>query len=108
MISEYHMACMVNGPSTTSPLPSQVIEEQLPPLENYAFLQGTGVTDVRLSDHKAKSLQVAVWLHHLDMSLSPEEEASRSLVYSRQIRGHLLDYFLAPGTRNLSFEKVVT
>ena len=44
----------------------------------------------------------------MDMSLSQEEEASRSLVYLRHIRGHLLDYFLAPGTSNLCFDEVLT
>ena len=35
MISEYHTACVVNGSSITSPIPSQEIEEKLPPLVNY-------------------------------------------------------------------------
>ena len=107
MISEYHMACMVDGSSTTSPIPSQGIEDKLPPLEGYAPPKGTGMTDVRVSDHKARSLQVAVWLHCLDMSLSQEEEASKSLVQSRHVRGCLLGSFLAPGTGNLCFEEVI-
>ena len=56
MISEYHMACVINGPSTTSPIPSQEIEDKLPPLESYALQKGSGLTDVRVQDHKAKSL----------------------------------------------------
>ena len=86
MISEYHMACMVDGSSTTSPIPSQGIEDKLPLLEGYAPPKGTGMTNVRVSDCKARSLHVAVWLHRLDMSLSQEEEASRSLVQLRQQR----------------------
>ena len=56
MISEYHMACMINGPSTTSPIPSQEIEDKLPPLKSYALQKGSGLNDVRVQDHKAKSL----------------------------------------------------
>ena len=106
MILEYHTACVVNGSSITSPIPSQEIEEKLP-LVNYTRPAGTGITDVRVQDNKAKSLQVAVWLHQLDMSLSREEDASRSLVPSRHTQGHLLGYFLAPGTSNISYEEVL-
>ena len=42
------------------------------------------------------------------MSLSQEEDASRSLVPSRHTQGCLLGYFLAPGTSNLSYEEVLT
>ena len=76
MISDYHTACVINGSSTTSPIPSEEIEEKLPPLVNYTYPAGTGIMDVRVQDNKAKSLRVAVWLHQLDMSLSPEEDAS--------------------------------
>ena len=98
MIAEYHMACVIRGLSTTSPLLPEDLEENLPPLAGYALPKGTGVTDVRVSDHKARSLHVAVWLHHLDMTLSWEKEASRSLVQSRHVRGLLLGYLLAPGS----------
>ena len=56
MISEYHTACVINGSSITSPIPSQEIEEKLPPLVNYTHPAGTGITDVRVQDIKAKSL----------------------------------------------------
>ena len=107
MISEYHMACVINGSSTTSPIPSQEIEEKLPPLVDYTRPAGTGITDVRVRDNKAKSLRVAVWLHWMDMSLSQEKDASRSLVPSRHTQGCLLGYFLAPGTSNLSYGEVL-
>ena len=64
--------------------------------------------DVRVRDSKARCLHVAVWLHHLDMTLSGGEAASRFLVQSEHIRGHLLSYFLALGTSNLCFEEVAT
>ena len=108
MISEYHTACVIIGSSTTSPIPSQEIEEKLPPLVNYTLPAGTGITDVRVWDNKAKSLRVAVWLHWLDMSLSQEEDASSSLVPSRHTQGCLLGYFLAPGTSNFSYGEVLT
>ena len=108
MISEYHTTCVINGSSTTSSIPSLEIEERLPPLVNYTQPAGTGITDVRVQDNKAKSLQVAVWLHQLDMSLSQEEEAARSLVRSRHTQGCFLGYFPAPGTSNLSYEEVLT
>ena len=108
MISEYHTACVINGSSTTSPIPFQEIEEKLPPLVDYTHPAGTGITDVRVRDNKTKSLQVAVWLHRLDMSLSQEKDASRSLVQLRHTQGCLLGYFLAPGTSNLSYGEVLT
>ena len=66
------------------------------------------MTDVRVWDHKARTLQVAVWLHRLDMALSEEPAASGSLVWARHSLGHLLAYFLAPGTAwGLQFEDVI-
>ena len=44
----------------------------------------------------------------MDMSLSWEKEASKSLVQSRHIKGLLLSYLLTPGTGNLCFEEVVS
>ena len=41
------------------------------------------------------------------MSLSQENDASRSLVPSRHTQGCLLGYFLAPGTSNLSYGEVL-
>ena len=91
---------------TTSPILPEAVKQYLPPLVDYTHPAGTGITDVRVCDHKAKSLQVGVWLHHIDMSLSWEKEASETLVQSRHSRGPLLSYFLAPGTSNLHYEKV--
>ena len=107
MILEYHKACVINGSSTTSPIPSQEIEEKLPPLVDYTRPAETGITDMRIQVNKAKSLQVAVWLHQLDMSLSQEKDASRSLVLLRHTQGCLLGYFLALGTSNLSYGEVL-
>ena len=109
MISEYHMACMTRGAPVTSPILPGVIEDRLPPLTDYAFPEDrSGVTDVRVWDHQARTLQVAVWLHRLDMAHSGEPAASGSLVWARHSLKHLLTYFLAPGTAwGLQFEDVI-
>ena len=108
MIAKYHLACATRGSMTRSPILPEAVEQYLPPLAYYARPGGTGITDVRVCDHKSHSLHVGVWLHQVDMSLSWEREASESLVQSRHIRGPLLSYLLAPGTGNLRFEEVVT
>ena len=108
MIAEYHLACATRGSMTTSPILPEAVEQYLPPLVDYAHPGSTGLTDVRVHDHKARSLHVGVWLHRVDMSLSWEKEASESLVQSRHSKGLLLSYLLAPGTGNLRFEEVVS
>ena len=107
MIAEYHLACATRGSTTTSPILPEAVEQYLPPLVDYAHPGNTGLTDVRVRDHKARSLHVGVWLHQMDMSLSWEKEASESLVQSRHSKGLLLSYLLAPRTSNLCFEEVV-
>ena len=102
MIAEYHLACATRGSTTTSPILPEAVEQYLPPLVDYAHPGGTGLTDVRVHDHKARSLHVGVWLHQMDMSLSWEKEASESLVQLRHSKGLLLSYLLAP--RRLSVE----
>ena len=108
MIAKYHLACATKGSTTTSPILPEAVEQYLPLLVDYACPAGTGITDVRVCDHKAKNLQVGVWLHCMDMSLSWEKEASETLVQSRHNRGPLLSYFLAPGTDKLRYEEVVS
>ena len=109
MISVYHVACVTRGSLVTSPILPGVIEDKLPPLTDYALPEDrSGVTDVRVRDHQTRTLQVAVWLHRLDMALSEEPTALGSLVRARHSLGHLLAYFLAPGTAwGLQFRDVV-
>ena len=107
MIAMYHLACATRGSMTTSPILPEAVEQYLPPLVDYTHPGSTGLTDVRVHDHKARSLHVGVWLHQMDMSLSWEKEASESLVQSRHSKGLLLSYLLAPRTGNLRFEEVV-
>ena len=63
MIAEYHLACTTRGSTTTSPILPKAIEQYLPPLVDYVCPDSTGLTDVRVHDHKARSLHVGVWLH---------------------------------------------
>ena len=109
MISKYHMACMTRGSPVTSPILPGVIEDRLPPLTDYALPEDrSGVTNVRVRDHQARTLQVAVWLHRLDMALSEEPTASGSLVQALHSLRRLLAYFLGPRTTwGLQFEDVI-
>ena len=109
MISEYHMACVTRGYPVTSPILPRVIKDRLPPLTDYAPPEDrSGMTNVRVQDHQARTLQVAVWLHRLDMALSEEPAALGSLVRAQHSLGHLLAYFLGPGTAwGLQFEDVI-
>ena len=108
MIAEYHLACATRGSTTTSPILSEAVEQYLPLLVDYTHPGGTGLTDVRVHNHKSSSLHVGVWLHRMDISVSWEREALESLVQSRHIRGPLLSYLLAPRTGILCFEEVVS
>ena len=108
MIAEYQLACATRGSMTTSPILPEAVEQYMPLLVDYAHPGGTGLTDVRVHDHKASSLHVGVWLYQMDMSLSWEKEASESVVQLRHIKGLLLSYLLAPRTGNLRFEEVVS
>ena len=110
MIAEYHMACVTRGSAVTSPLLPRELADRLPPLADYASPEDqTGATDVRVRDNQARTLRVAVWLHHLNMALRQEPGLSRTIVRSRHHRWDLLAYFLSPGTTwELQFEDVVT
>ena len=56
MIAKYHLACAIRGSTTMSPILPEAVEQYLPPLEDYAHPGGTGLTDVRVHDHKSRSL----------------------------------------------------
>ena len=109
MITEYHMACVTRGSPATSPILPGELEEHLPSLASYTPPEDlSGSTDVRVCDHWAWTLHVAVWCHHLDMAVS-DPDSSKSLVRSRHRMGGLLAYFLGSGTAwRLTFEDVVT
>ena len=83
MIVEYHMACMTRGSAVTSPILPRELAERLPPLADYAPPKDqSGATNVRVRDHWARTLQVAVLCHRLDMALSEEPGSSGSLARS--------------------------
>ena len=110
MISKHHMACMTRGALVTSPILPGELEDRLPPLTDYASPEDrSGTTDVRVRDHQARTLRVAIWCHWLDMALSEEPATSGFLIRTRHQLGCLLAYFLGPGTSwELQFEDVVT
>ena len=57
MISEYHMACMTRRPPVTSPILPGELEDRLPPLADYASPEDrSGATDIRVRDHRARTL----------------------------------------------------
>ena len=79
----------------------------LPALKNYVpGVTFEGTRDVRVTD-RAKTLQVAVWLHQLDMATGGEALASETLEASLYHLGPLLESFLTPRTSNLTFQEVV-
>ena len=107
MIPEYHLMCLCQGLSYVSPVLPEAVRDLLPPLEEYRTggdFQGT--QDARVLE-RAKTLQVAVWLHHLDMAATGGREASYFLDTSEHGRGPLLEFLLALWASNLTFEEVV-
>ena len=107
MILEYHLMCLSQGPSYISPVLPEAAKNLLPSLEEYRTggdFQGT--QDTRVLE-RAKTLRVAVWLHHLDTAAVGDRTASYSLDATRHGRGPLLEFLLAPWASNLMFEEVV-
>ena len=101
MISEYHLTCLSQGPSYVSPVLPEAAKNLLPSMEEYmAGGDFQGTWDARVLE-RAKTLLVAIWLHHLDRM------ASYSLDATRHGRGPLLDFLLTPWASNLTFEEVV-
>ena len=65
-----------------------------------------GMRDVRVVD-RAKTLQIATWLHRLDMAAEGDETASQTLEVAWHGKGPLLDLLLAPMMSSLTFTEVV-
>ena len=79
MISEYHLMCLSQGSSCISPILPEAAKDLLPPIEEYlADDSFYGTRDLRVEE-KTKTLQVAIWLHHLDMAAAEDGTASLSL-----------------------------
>ena len=107
MISEYHLTCLSQGSSCISLVLLKAAKDLLPPIEEYlADDSFQGTRDLRVVE-KAKTLQLAVWLHRLDMAAAGDGMASLSLNVTQHGRGPLLEFLLAPQTSSLTFEEVV-
>ena len=61
---------------------------------------------MRVVDH-AKTLQIAVWLHQLDMATGGKGMASETLEASWHQQGPLLESFLTLRMSNFTFQEVV-
>ena len=87
MISEYHLTCLSQGPSYVSLVLPEAAKDLLPSVEEYMAGGGfQGTQDLSVLE-KAKTLRVAVWLHHLDMAAAGEGTASYSLEVTQHGRG---------------------
>ena len=107
MIAEYHLTGSAQGSSSLRPVLPEVARDLLPPVEDYiagGAFQGT--RDMRVVN-RAKTLQIATWMHHLDMAAEGDGIASQTLEVKRHGRGHLVDLLLAPMICNLTFVEVV-
>ena len=107
MIAEYHLTSNAQGSLSLSPVLLEAVRDLLPPVEDYvgggAFW---GTRDVRVVE-RAKTLQIATWLHCLDMAVEGDEIASQTLEAARHRKGPLVDLLLAPMTDSLTFAEVV-
>ena len=107
MISEYHLTCLSQGPSYISLVLPEAAKDLLPPIEEYMADGGfQGTWDLRVLE-KAKTLRMAVWLHHLDMATAGDGMASYSLDATQHGRGPLFEFLLAPQASSLMFEEVI-
>ena len=107
MISEYHLTCLSQGSSCISLVLPEAAKDLLPPIEEYlADDSFHGTRDLRVVE-KAKTLRVAVWLHHLDMAAAEDGTASLSLDVTQHGRGPPLEFLLALKTSSLTFEEVI-
>ena len=107
MIAEYHLTSSARVLSSLCPVLLEAAKPLLPLIKSYVpGIAFEGTQDVRVLDH-AKTLQVAVWLHWLDMSLRGDEMASETLEALQHCLGPLLESFLAPTMSNLTFCEVV-
>ena len=106
MIAKYHLTVSARQ-SSLGPIPLPEVALLLPAIKNYVLgVSFEGSWDVRVMDH-AMALQVAVWLHQLDMAMGGEALASESLEAGQHYQGLLLESFLAPRMSGLTYQEVV-
>ena len=107
MISKYHLTCLSQGPSYINPVLPEAAKNLLPSVKEYtAGRDFQGTWDAKVLQ-RAKTLQVAVWLHRLDMATAVNKKASYSLDTSKHGKGPLVEFLLALWASNLTFEEVV-
>ena len=107
MIAEYHLMSSARVSTTLSPVLPEAAKLLLPAIKTYVSnVLFEGTRDVRVLDH-AKTLRVAVLLHHLDMAVGGDQSASETLDVSPHCLGHLLESFLIPTIHDLMFREVV-
>ena len=107
MIAEYHLTGLAQGSSSISSVLPEMAKDLLPPVEDYlAGGKFQRTRDVSVME-RTKTLQIAAWLHHLDMAADGDETASWSLEVTQHGRGPLLDLLLAPMMSRLAFAEVV-
>ena len=107
MIAEYHLTSSARVSTTLSPVLLEAAKLLLPAIKTYVFnISFEGTRDVRVLD-RARTLRVAVWLHHLDMAVGGDQLASETLDASRHSLGCLLESLLIPTTHDLTFREVV-
>ena len=107
MIAEYHLTSSAWVSSSLCPVLPEAAKRLLPPIKSYVpRVTFEGTRDVRVLD-RAMTLQVAAWLHQLDMSIGGDEMASETLEALWHSLGPLLKSFLAPTMSNLTFQEVV-
>ena len=107
MIAEYNFMSSARVSTTLSPVLPEAAKLLLPAIKTYVpNVSFEGTQDVRVLD-RAKTLGVAVWLHHLDMAVGGDQLASETLDSSQHCLGCLLESFLIPTTHDLMFREVV-
>ena len=107
MIAEYHLTCSARDSLSLSPILLAEAAALLPPIKNCVpGITFEGCRDVRVMD-QARTLQVAVWLHRLDMAILGYGMALETLEASRHCQGPLLESFLTPNMSKLTFQEVV-
>ena len=107
MIAEYHPTGIAQGLSSLSLVLPEAAKDLLPPIEDYiAGGNFQGMRDVRVVE-RAKTLQIATWLHRLDMVADGDEIASQTMEVAQHGRGPLLELLLGPMMSSLTFTEVV-
>ena len=107
MIVEYHLTGLAQGSSSIGLVLLEAAKDLLPPVQDYlAGGEFQGTQDMRIVE-RAKTLQIAAWLHHLDMAADGDETASLSLEATKHERGPLLELLLALMMSSLTFMEVV-